>query len=482
MRAGLLGLILGPMVVVLTAAGAVVHVAARARLWAQFDGHLTARLRTFASLAAEEWPDAEDPDRPIAVMLDYDGGLNEDALGMLLYVAAGDGTTIVRSPEWPAGLAPDAESPPRFVQLADGRPGRLSVLTMLARRDEDAAVPADAPPPPRVIVAAIAPADSIDRSLAALAAALAAGGGIACAGTVLAVWLGVARGLRPVARLRQELDRSRADALPVLSSAEAYPGELRPVLEALHRLLRRIADAVSRERRFTDAVAHELRTPIAELRSLTDVAARWPEPERLRRTISEARGIADEMESLMESLLAAARRPAPADQGASEHVALLPLIRSILIGTPNGGGQQHGVLVEGDDGAEWFAPRGAIAAILRNLIDNACEYTPNDGAIRIAVSRGNTGAALTVENGPVALGPEGVEHMFEPFWRAAGQASDRAHHGLGLAIVAALCESLALRCEATLTPDLTLRIAIAPIPVADSAGHNQVRPRAAAVP
>jgi two-component system sensor histidine kinase QseC len=88
-------------------------------------------------------------------------------------------------------------------------------------------------------------------------------------GTAVIVALTVRRGLRPLGRVAEEA-----------ATIDAMPGALKPICLRLNDSLERLEAAFARERRFTADVAHELRTPIAELRCLADVALKWQgEPE-----------------------------------------------------------------------------------------------------------------------------------------------------------------------------------------------------------
>ncbi len=462
----LFGLILGGLLLVLLLTGAAVFAVASSSLRAQFDEALLARARTFASLVILE----EDGN----LEFEYTGSLREQDIGVLVRVTAGGGA-IAQSPGWPSGAPlptpdpppdppPDGTQPiaPRLwdVVLPDGEGARAVGLVAAAATDPEAAPAAvGADQPGRaILVEVIARTNPVRRAERALLGALAAGGLLAVAGTAAAVANGVRRGLRPLHRLRGELSGIDAQQPAMSSAEEPWPLELRPIVAALQGLLERLRSALERERRFTDAAAHELRTPIAELRTIADVADRWPDPERLRHGMAEARTIAQEMEALLESLLAAARGEDPGAAGSPETVALLPLARSIAERCE--GMRRRGVTCElaGDEAASWTAPRGAILAIVRNLVQNAAEHTLDGGSIRITASANGGRAGLQIENGPVALDPADLGRLGEPFWRGDRSRSDRAHRGLGLAIVASMCEALHLERRVTMTPARRLRV------------------------
>lgn len=465
LRRELLASILGGLLLVLALSGVAVFLIARSSLRAQHDRALVARARTFAALVLDEPPDPVDPDDRGGLVFEYTGPLSEADLGVLVRVAADDGKVIAQSPGWPSAAdapatRPSVEGEPVLsdIELGPGTAARAVALAASAGRDPDEAPAVSAR---SVVVEVIGRNAPVERAESALLAALVLGGLLAAAGTSAAVWIGVRRGLVPIRRLTSALDGLGPRQLAMPTAAGPEPEELRPITAAVEGLLGRLRAAIERERRFTDAAAHELRTPLAELRTITDVADRWPEPERLRRSVAEARSIAAEMESLLESLLAAARGGEACASQTPEPVALLPLARAVTDGRL-GDLRARGVswVFEGDENARWTAPRGAVLAIVRNLIGNAAEYTPDGGSVRVSASANGAGTAFEVENGPVSLGPADTDRLFEPFWRAEASRSDRGHRGLGLAIVASLGDALRLRREAGITPERRLRITL----------------------
>jgi signal transduction histidine kinase len=471
-RRALLASILGGLAVVLALAGGAVFLVASRGFRAQFDETLVARAQTLAALVIVD---------PEGIEFDYKGSLREAELGVLVRIVTSEGTNLAESPDWPGApdLAPALDGPAILADARiEGRPARAVAVARRATRDPDEdAIDADeavdeilaqpgggpdddAAPLPVIIAQVIGRTDAVGRAESALAAALLAGGAFAAVGTALAVALGVRRGLAPLRRLSAEMERIDAVAPASAPPPGAYPAEIRPLVAALADMLGRVRAAMERERRFTDAAAHELRTPIAELRTVTDVAERWPEPQRLQRAVAEARAVADEMESLLEDLLAAVRGGFDATRP-SEVVPLLPLARSVAEGRQEQLVRRKvSCAIEGDERARWTGPRGAILAIVRNLIDNAAEYTLDGGTMRVSVARDGERARFEVENGPVALAPGDVDRLFEPFWRADQSRSDRGHRGLGLSIVAALGDALGLQRAVVITPERRLRISL----------------------
>lgn len=448
----LVGWILAGLAAVVVASGGVVFAAARTSLRAQLDATLEDRARAMGLLVIDEDGVLE---------FEYDHPPSEADFGVCVRLTDDTGRVITGSPDWPIdGPAPGprATGEPEFTTVtAGGGPWRRVVLAMHPTAE------ADAEHGPGgagrrftgrvVLVEVVGRTRPVERAECAVLAALGAGGVIALAGSCVAVWLGVRRGLRPVRELGAAVERIGPDDLRLPGRGAAYPAELTPITAGLEGMLARLDEAMVRERRFTDAAAHELRTPIAELRTMTDVAGRWPEPERLRRVVDETRAVAVEMEGLLESLLAVARG-GDYGGGTPETVALLEMARRVgACVREHMAGRGLAWTVGGDETAAWHAPPAAVTAILRNLLDNAAAYTGEGGEVRVEVTDGEGGAALGVSNRPVTLDAEEVGRMFEPFWRADAARTDRGRRGLGLAIVNSLAAAWGLERSVELTEE-----------------------------
>jgi two-component system sensor histidine kinase QseC len=230
---------------------------------------------------------------------------------------------------------------------------------------------------------------------------------------------------------------------------------LLPVYREINELLGRVEQTIERERSFAGAAAHELRTPLAELRATAEVAIRWPESGAASSALHEILAIGREMERLVEFLLLLSRGSAG---GATPDGAEAP-IDEVLRGAleqARGVIEQKRLNVTLDVATDQKAPvtRDALEVIVRNLVENAVHYTPEGGAILVRAERGDNGfAGLLVENGPVHLSEGDLTRLFEPFWRMDGARADRTHAGLGLAVVQRIANSSGLRITPRLCGD-----------------------------
>jgi len=475
LRRMLLSYILGGLAVVLVISGSTVFFVARGNLRTQFDRSLLNRATTFAGLVVEEGAPGES-----TFELEYDRSLDEADIGVLVRISGEEEGAFAESPGWPKflHLTPevatlDGEPVFRDVVLEDGAARFVAIAVRAAWDPGD--VPEGSAVGRVITVEVIERTGALHRAQMGVLGAVTVGSLLAVLGATATVWIGVRRGLRPVRELGDAVDRIDTRELRLPERAGTDPAELQPIADAVESLLGRMRDAMERERRFTDAAAHELRTPIAEMKTITDVADRWPEPERVLRALEDARAVVGRMEGLLESLLAISRGATLEDQ-AREEVRLLPLARRLAhVTSVELERLDLAWSFEGDESAAWFAPRDALESILRNLIENAAEYTDKGGRVRVAagLSTGSDqGAAveLDIENTPTSLTESDVERFFEPFWRADLSRTDGEHRGLGLAIVDALTRAIGLERSASIGEGGEFRVRLRECPQAERRG------------
>jgi two-component system sensor histidine kinase QseC len=455
-RGRLLAMLMIGLAVVLTAGGVAVYGIAHASLMRQLDSGLRTRAMALASLVT--FDDGK-------VEFELDEGETETIEDGYFEFRTRSGEVLKRS----HNLA-EASLPARAdlgdelvyddVELPGHADGRAVWLAFRPRVDWE--VGSDAQPDELVVTAAL-DRGPVDRALATLLGALIIVGGVIGITVALLVSVGVRWGLAPLDRLSRQLGGVSDRTISKRIDDAGAPGELVPVYRELNRMLDRVQRALDRERSFANAAAHELRTPLAELRATAEVAVRWPDIGRATASLTEMLTIGREMERLVESLLLISRGNAAAVEGDQDRVPVAPIVHDCLE-RANGSISEKGLKlnVDVDERSTLRAPPDVVEIMVRNLIENAVQYTPSDGSVTIRDERSADGTpSLIVENDPVVLDEKDLPRLFEPFWRAEGSRSDREHVGLGMAVVHQIARAIGLRVDAGLTGD-RLQIRVSP--------------------
>jgi len=246
------------------------------------------------------------------------------------------------------------------------------------------------------------------------------------------IWLIVDATLDPLHRTAGVVGERSEQDLREVDAADA-PREVRPLVDALNRLLQRIRTALQTERRFTADAAHELRTPLAAIRANAQVLLGARDQAEREATARDLLASVDRSTRLVEQLLALARADQPLHDDKLCDVDIAEVAREQLA-AHSGRADQCGVLLQGalEPGATRADP-ALLSVMVRNLIDNALRYTPPGGRITVMTGANDEGPVLTVEDdGPGIPEPE-RERVFERFHRLSGQKATGS--GLGLSIV-----------------------------------------------
>jgi signal transduction histidine kinase len=302
--------------------------------------------------------------------------------------------------------------------------------------------------------------DELDEALSDLAFALLGYGGSLLMVIIVIVPPLLRRELAPLNALAERAASVNAESLATRFPTDGLPGELAPICRRLNDLLARLEQSFERERQFSADLAHELRTPIAELRSLAEVALKWPDA-REATTDRETLAIALQMEGVVTRLLMLLRGERGQVPVATDRVALAPLIKSVWQPfTERAAAKDLKVAVNTADGIEVRTDPVLLRSILTNLIDNAVEYTPRGGSIGAESAAKDGRFALRVTNTVDNLTAGDVSHFFERFWRKESARSDSKHAGLGLSLAKTFCECQGLQLGARLVDPSTLFITI----------------------
>lgn len=257
----------------------------------------------------------------------------------------------------------------------------------------------------------------------------------------LAVWYAVGRGLAPLATLQREIaSRSHRDlsALP----EEETPKEVRPLIHAMNELLERLSLVLAAQQRFITDAAHQLRTPLAGLKTQTELALRQAQSDEARNTLRQLHTATEQTTRLANQLLSLARAEPGAERAhATEGLDLARLVRDTTT-------EWVPRAIERDIDLGFDSPLGGarvqgdsflLKEMLNNLLDNAIRYTQPGGQVTVRVTPDTTTVLLSVEdNGPgIPLAERG--RVFERFHRVLGTGADGC--GLGLAIVREIAQS-----------------------------------------
>ncbi|MCB1773101.1 MAG: sensor histidine kinase N-terminal domain-containing protein [Gammaproteobacteria bacterium] len=253
----------------------------------------------------------------------------------------------------------------------------------------------------------------------------------------LLVWLIVGSVLAPLRRVALAVSSRAPDAVDAIDEHDA-PSEIQGLVQALNRLFNRVGTAIARERQFTADAAHELRTPLAALKTHLQVAGSAGDPGEANASIAQALVGVDRATHTVEQLLLLARADSEqARRTAMGEVDLRELARD-SVASSSQFAVERGIDL-GIDGAQpviIHGDRHALAIMLRNLVDNALRYTPSGGVVTVAVGSDDAFAWIGVsDNGP-GIAPADRERVFRRFRRGDEvQAAGIAGSGLGLSIV-----------------------------------------------
>jgi len=250
----------------------------------------------------------------------------------------------------------------------------------------------------------------------------------------LLIWISVGRGLRPLRRITDALSRRDGDDFSALRVGEV-PQEIAPVVASLNGLFRKLAAARDHERSLTAFAAHELRTPLAGLRTQAQIALAAPDQKTRDGALRQTLLAVDRMTRMVRQLLALARLDAAVDSRRDEWLVIGAGIEEIAEELE---AQGSAVAAQLDIASELYdyalhIDRDVFRLVVRNLMENAIQHTPPTGKVRWRLERdGNEGALLVEDDGP-GIPAEELGLVTERFYR--GRHKTQIGSGLGLAMV-----------------------------------------------
>ena len=261
---------------------------------------------------------------------------------------------------------------------------------------------------------------------------------------VLLVWLALARGIQPLNQLEERIRARKPDDLSPLDD-RTVPLEVAPLVASVNDLLTRLGDSLATQKRFLADAAHQLKTPLAGLRMQADLAQRaGTSSEEIKRSLEQIGRSSIRATHSVNQLLALARA-----ESSSAQIALVPcdlaqitvdvvhdaISRALDKGIDLG----YDGALPGAPGVNMLGNPTLLHELVRNLVDNAINYTPSTserpGVVTARVLADTFGHVLLlqVEDSGPGVPESERELIFQPFYRVLGNEADGS--GLGLPIV-----------------------------------------------
>lgn len=256
-----------------------------------------------------------------------------------------------------------------------------------------------------------------------------------------AVWLGVARGLTPLNVLKEAVEsRNPSDLRPL--SEKNVPKEVKPLVLAINKLLIQVQDDRDAQKRFLSNAAHQLRTPLAGLKTQTELALRQSSKDEIKESLKHINTSAVRATRLAQQLLALARvEPAVFKNMTQEKLDLNSVARDVTRElVPQAIAKDIDLGFESSEKAQIIdGDRSSLYEMLFNLVENAVLYTQSGGRITVRVQSHKGEPIVTVEDNGPGIPKEERSQVFERFYRILGNKESGS--GLGLAIVREIADA-----------------------------------------
>ncbi len=455
--------LLGGTALLLIVASAFLSIAVHSRIVGEFDRALESKALALIALTSRELNYIE-VDYSEDEMPELE---NEEDLAYF-QVFFEDGTLIASSEDMEDELLPVdwGESNGFFFRnfkLPDNRRGRLVQIGFVPRFDkEDESLPLEKviddedmdelfeipegidPTSARINLVVARNRERLDQLIIFLYGTLVAVDTLLLLGIYLVTKTSIRKGLEPIDLLNSQIQKIAPEDADQRIVLENPPKELQTILNALNQLLDNIQDAFARERRFSSAVAHELRTPVAELRMSCETGQRWPDDEEsVKRLFKDNHEIALHMERIVSNLLQLTRCHNKTSIVDLEEFCVGSLVRECWKRTSDVASRKELRLDDRINPAEKvISDKAKLEIILQNIIDNAVSYSVTGSVVVFSSTNEDGTLTLVFENETNNIEEKDLEHLFERFWRKDPARSADSHTGLGLALVKALAELL----------------------------------------
>ena len=259
------------------------------------------------------------------------------------------------------------------------------------------------------------------------------------------LFFGIKRGLQSLDKLKTDLSQRNINDLSPIDNSKV-PAELRPLLNAFNDLLVRVSSGISKEQRFIADAAHQLKTPLAGLKTQAELALREKEPSKVAHALTQINQASGNLAHMVNQLLILSKAErdgatflvfAPVDLHLLAQEVTSDWVSAALQKNIDLGFESAGFLV----GSQTVTVNGnalLLRELMNNLIDNAIRYTPAGGRITVGIRQENEMVIFYVQDNGIGLSKENQALVFERFYRVLGTQQEGC--GLGLTIVQEIAE------------------------------------------
>ena len=352
----------------------------------------------------------------------------------------------------------------RNLQLPNGRKGRL-ITTKIAFKEQGSGDT----PSAKTVVHQIHIAVAISREELDQLLMMELLGSMTVSALLILIALGIVSGFatksfESINQFTEKLQSTDYQNLSRRDIDHATPSELLPLEERFNNLLDRLREGVEREQRFNDNIAHELRTPIAELRAIVEVGCLELDGDTLpgaTKYFQDLTEITARMSRLVDTVFLLSRPSGANEEIALERVGLKALVDKTWA-------PHHAFASRKEIKTQMDVPatlsvitdQALASAVLTNLIANAVYHSPEQGSIAIRSFNEADDVTLTIENQNTALTAGDLNRLTEPFWQKDPSRQGGERSGIGMALVDSYCRALKIECTFTLPEPHVFRVTL----------------------
>jgi len=265
---------------------------------------------------------------------------------------------------------------------------------------------------------------------------------------VVLVWFALSRGIKPLNRLQQRIRKRESSDLSPIDERDV-PDEVAPLVRAINELLGRLDQSIRTQKQFLADAAHQLKTPLAGLRMQAELAGREidagaSDPASLKKSLEQIAFSSQRAAHMVNQLLAMARAEDREQALRKTELNLAAIVKEAVRDfVPKAMDKRIDLGYEGPDDDAGVRLQGQpvlVREMVRNLVDNALQYTPAGGTVtaRVVVDPFGQVVVLQVEDNGPGIAEAERELVFQPFYRPADTVIEGS--GLGLAIVRQVAE------------------------------------------